>query len=395
MIDSMTSAARADRQARRRDRGGAQRARAAADVRQRHGDLTGTGTEPDEQAAIHIGNCWRTSRDPALPARHGAAAVAAGGAARRARGGAAPACVAQRRCWSAREVVRCGIVLPVASCSRSRRRAAAGRATRCRPGCWRSRSVLAASSSALIGPRRGAVVRPLTAAFWAIGRVVRARGDGGGAAARTAELREARDERARLEVATDRARLSRELDELLQRRLGRARRGWPTRARARAIADARRRAGARSSTRAGARSRRCARRSGCCATTAARPDGAPQPDAHAARGAARARKGARRPAHGRGQPARAAAGRRAVRVPGRGAPARRARGRPDVDVACASRDDGAGARRSPGRPSGARGRRSSAHASAPGCSRGTLEATVRGGRAEAVVSLPVVAVVWA
>ena len=37
---------------------------------------------------------------------------------------------------------------------------------------------------------------------------------------RTGELRAARDERARLEVATDRARLSAELDELLQRRLG-------------------------------------------------------------------------------------------------------------------------------------------------------------------------------
>lgn len=60
-----------------------------------------------------------------------------------------------------------------------------------------------------------------TTVFWGIGRVVRSRsqivrelevqGD---------ELREARDERARLEVATDRARLSAELDELLQRRLG-------------------------------------------------------------------------------------------------------------------------------------------------------------------------------
>jgi hypothetical protein len=37
---------------------------------------------------------------------------------------------------------------------------------------------------------------------------------------RTAELRDARDERTRLEVASDRARLSSELDALLQRRLG-------------------------------------------------------------------------------------------------------------------------------------------------------------------------------
>jgi hypothetical protein len=40
--------------------------------------------------------------------------------------------------------------------------------------------------------------------------------------ARTAELRQARDRRARLEVAADRARVSAELDELLQRRLRRA-----------------------------------------------------------------------------------------------------------------------------------------------------------------------------
>ena len=38
--------------------------------------------------------------------------------------------------------------------------------------------------------------------------------------ARTTELKQARDDRARLEVANDRARLSAELDELLQRRLG-------------------------------------------------------------------------------------------------------------------------------------------------------------------------------
>ncbi len=38
--------------------------------------------------------------------------------------------------------------------------------------------------------------------------------------ARTAELRRTRDERARMEVAADRARLSGELDRLLQRRLG-------------------------------------------------------------------------------------------------------------------------------------------------------------------------------
>jgi signal transduction histidine kinase len=57
-------------------------------------------------------------------------------------------------------------------------------------------------------------------ASWAIGRLVRSRRRmAAELSARNEELREARDERARLEVAADRARLSRELDELLQRRL--------------------------------------------------------------------------------------------------------------------------------------------------------------------------------
>ena len=62
---------------------------------------------------------------------------------------------------------------------------------------------------------------PLTIVAYALGRVAHARGtmvrelkD------RTQELRAARDERARLEVATDRTRLSGELDALLARRLG-------------------------------------------------------------------------------------------------------------------------------------------------------------------------------
>jgi hypothetical protein len=64
-------------------------------------------------------------------------------------------------------------------------------------------------------------VAPLTLVVWATGRVVRSRGRMvAELETRTGELREARDERARLEVAGDRARLSAELDELLQRRLG-------------------------------------------------------------------------------------------------------------------------------------------------------------------------------
>jgi signal transduction histidine kinase len=65
------------------------------------------------------------------------------------------------------------------------------------------------------------VVGPVTLAVWAIGRVVHSRARLGiELEQRTSDLREARDERARLEVAGDRARVSSELDALLQRRLG-------------------------------------------------------------------------------------------------------------------------------------------------------------------------------
>jgi len=71
------------------------------------------------------------------------------------------------------------------------------------------------------GPPTAAVMGGLTAASWGIGRIVRSRGRiADELEERTAELSEARDERARLEVAAERTRLSRELDALLQRRLG-------------------------------------------------------------------------------------------------------------------------------------------------------------------------------
>jgi signal transduction histidine kinase len=64
-------------------------------------------------------------------------------------------------------------------------------------------------------------VAPLGAGVWAIGRVVHSRGRMvEELRARTGELRAARDERAKLEVADERSRLSAELGELLQRRLG-------------------------------------------------------------------------------------------------------------------------------------------------------------------------------
>ena len=59
------------------------------------------------------------------------------------------------------------------------------------------------------------------AAMWGIGRVVRSRARmADELEAPTTELRAARDERSRMEVATERARISSELDALLQRRLG-------------------------------------------------------------------------------------------------------------------------------------------------------------------------------
>ena len=67
----------------------------------------------------------------------------------------------------------------------------------------------------------GVVMAAITTAVWYTGRVVRSRTRlAGELRERTVELREARDRRAHLEVAADRARVAAELDELLQRRLG-------------------------------------------------------------------------------------------------------------------------------------------------------------------------------
>ena len=70
------------------------------------------------------------------------------------------------------------------------------------------------------GPAHAVVLGGLTAAFWVTGRIVRSRRRMAAELERRTEaLQAARDERARLEVARDRVRLSRELDSLLQRRL--------------------------------------------------------------------------------------------------------------------------------------------------------------------------------
>lgn len=67
----------------------------------------------------------------------------------------------------------------------------------------------------------GLMAALIAAGVWAIGRLSRSHGRmADELRERTTQLRLARDERARMEVAADRARLSGELDRLLQRRLG-------------------------------------------------------------------------------------------------------------------------------------------------------------------------------
>jgi signal transduction histidine kinase len=116
-------------------------------------------------------------------------------------------------------VVRCGTVLPLAfvyafTCGAELE----GRASR--GGLLLASLLVVGEGVAYVG-LFAVFFLGIAFAMWSVGRVVRSRRlmavelD-----ARSRELREARDERARLEVATDRARLSRELDALLQRRLG-------------------------------------------------------------------------------------------------------------------------------------------------------------------------------
>jgi signal transduction histidine kinase len=118
-------------------------------------------------------------------------------------------------------VVRCGVVFPVV-----------GLLVFSVAARFERREALAALAAgvAIIGGMAAAdalgfgvvvLLWPLTLLAFALGRFAHSRsGMARELRRRTAELRAARDERARLEVATDRARLSSELDVLLQRRLG-------------------------------------------------------------------------------------------------------------------------------------------------------------------------------
>jgi hypothetical protein len=118
------------------------------------------------------------------------------------------------------DLLRCGVVLPTALFFAFTAGAQLdGRDSRI--GFALAEGLVLLDFTLTFGPPTTAVMATVTAAIWGTGRIVRSRGRmANELKARTVELREARDERARLEVATDRMRISRELDELLQRRLG-------------------------------------------------------------------------------------------------------------------------------------------------------------------------------
>jgi signal transduction histidine kinase len=117
------------------------------------------------------------------------------------------------------DVIRCGVVFPTAFVFAF--------TTGAQLDGRQARTGLALSLGLILfavvelGPPATAVFALVGMALWGIGRIVRSRTRmADELEARTAELRVARDERARMEVATDRARISSELDALLQRRLG-------------------------------------------------------------------------------------------------------------------------------------------------------------------------------
>jgi hypothetical protein len=167
------------------------------------------------------------------------------------------------------DVVRCGVVFPTAflfaftaGTQLTGRESGTGLAL--------ALGLVFVDGAVEFGPFVPLVMAGVAVAIWAIGRVARSRkGMADELEQRTAELRDARDERARLEVASDRARLSGELDELLQRRLGELARMADEGSRPSDAAGAT--AALAESTRAGAPSRRCGPWWACSATTRRRP----------------------------------------------------------------------------------------------------------------------------
>jgi hypothetical protein len=179
----------------------------------------GRMTDPDARAAVHIGNLipfefavplfllvtvpllWRRA------APLGAPELALGG-------------LILNEALLGSELVRCGVLLPTAfvfaftvATQLNSRAAWIGFAL--------VLGLILVEIPFELGPAVAAVMVGVAAAMWGIGRIVNSRKRmARELEARTSELRQARDERARMEVASDRARLSAELDELLQRRLG-------------------------------------------------------------------------------------------------------------------------------------------------------------------------------
>ena len=174
---------------------------------------------PDQQAAVHVGNLL--PREFAIPLF---LLVTVPLLWRRVEPLKAPAAsyagLLVNFALLGTEFLRCGVVLPTAllfafaAGSRLDGRDAIA-------GLVLSAALPATDFSLGFDPITTIVMTGATAVVWAIGRVARSRGKlADELQERTEELRQARDERARLEVATDRTRLSAELDELLHRRLG-------------------------------------------------------------------------------------------------------------------------------------------------------------------------------
>jgi signal transduction histidine kinase len=171
-------------------------------------------TNPDTQAAIHVGNLlpyefvvplFLLVTVPVLWRRVAPVAAVA----------AACAGLLLNYALTGTEVLRCGVVLLVGflfAFTAGTRASWAGLALSC--------SLIVLSIAAEISWTMAAFFCAIATGLWGVGRVVRARAAmARELEAQTERLRAARDERARMEVASDRARLSRELDALLQRRL--------------------------------------------------------------------------------------------------------------------------------------------------------------------------------
>ena len=183
------------------------------------GDLEAGTRGPDEQAAIRIGNLlpyWTAVplfllvTVPVLWRRVAPLAAA----------GAALAGLVVNEALVGSEFVRCGVLLPTAFLLAYSAGAGLGR----RQALIGLGLVAALAVGDLViefDVLTAAVFAVVMAVMWGVGRLVHARGLAADELrARTAELRRARDERARLEVAADRSRLSRELGEVLHRQIG-------------------------------------------------------------------------------------------------------------------------------------------------------------------------------